>query len=281
MLACPLPGVAAPIVGAPGTVDAAAEKVKSSAGVFALVPLAVVTSTSTTPAPAGLVAVQVVVELQFTPVSATPPKLTVVPPMMKLLPVIVTTVPPLEGPLVGVIDVTAGAPMKVKSSTAVFALVPPAVVTSTFTTPVPAGLVAVQVVVEVQFTPVAATPPKLTVVAPMMKFEPLMVTRVPPLDGPDVGVIDVTAGTGMKVKSSAAVLALVPPAVVTSTLTTPEPLGLVAVQVVVELQFTAAAATPPRVTVVPPTTKFVPVMVTTVPPPVGPLVGAMEVTVGT
>ena len=67
---------------------------------------------------------------------------------------------------------------------------------------------------------------------------------------------------------SAELVALVPPGVVTVTLTTPaEPEGDVAVQVVLEEQLTAVPALPPKETVLEPTTKTVPVMVTTSPPP--------------
>ena len=69
-----------------------------------------VTLTSTVPVPAGLVAVQVVVELQETPVAALPePKATVVPVVANPVPVIVTAVPPEAGPEVGLILVTVGA----------------------------------------------------------------------------------------------------------------------------------------------------------------------------
>ena len=43
------------------------------------------------------------------------------------------------------------------------------------------------------FTPVAAVAPKATV-EPTVKKVPVMVTDVPPPDGPEVGLIDVTAG---------------------------------------------------------------------------------------
>ena len=45
-------------------------------------------------------------------------------------------------------------------------------------------------------TPVAAVPAKLTV-APVRKFAPVMVTPVPPLAGPALGVIAVNAGAGL------------------------------------------------------------------------------------
>jgi hypothetical protein len=50
--------------------------------------------------------------------------------------------------------------------------------------------------------------------------------------------------------------------------------------VVVEVTFSAVAATPPTVTLVVPATKFVPVIVIDVPPRVEPLVGVTAVIVG-
>ena len=71
----------------------------------------------------------------------------------------------------------------------------------------------------------------------------------------------------------------VPDELVTVTLTEPEPAGEVAVIEVVELTVTAVAALVPNLTVSP-EAKPVPVIVTLVLPAVGPLVGAMPVTVG-
>jgi hypothetical protein len=82
------------------------------------------------------------------------------------------------------------------------------------------------------------------------------------------------------VKSLAAVLTLVPEEVVTRTLTVPLPAGLVAVHRVGNGQLTPAPGLTPKFTVVAPTTKFDPVMVTTVPPPVGPVDGLIFVTTG-
>jgi hypothetical protein len=77
---------------------------------------------------------------------------------------------------------------------------------------------------------------------------------------------------------SAAEIADVPPGVVTLTSTTPVPAGDVAVIDVAELNVKLAAVAP-KVTAVTPV-KLVPVMVTDVPPAVGPAVGEIEVTVG-
>jgi hypothetical protein len=80
---------------------------------------------------------------------------------------------------------------------------------------------------------------------------------------------------------SAELVALVPPVVVTVTLTVPaDSAGDVAVMEVAEFTVTAVAVTVPNITVAP-DRKPVPVIVTEVPPVVGPEVGLMAVTVGT
>ena len=82
-----------------------------SAALVALVRPLTVTVISTVPLPAGLVAPQLVVLAQLTPLALVAPKRTVVDPavVLKPVPVIVTVVPPAEGPLVGLIALTVGA----------------------------------------------------------------------------------------------------------------------------------------------------------------------------
>ena len=65
------------------------------------------TVTSTAPTPAGLTAVIDVAEVKVTPVEALLPKSTVAPEA-KLVPVMVTDVPPAVGPPVGLMPVTVG-----------------------------------------------------------------------------------------------------------------------------------------------------------------------------
>jgi len=91
------------------------------------------------------------------------------------------------------VQALAGA-VYVKSSAAVSALVPDAVVTRTLTVPLPAGLVAVHWVTEEQLTLVPDEAPNATVVAPTTKFEPVIVTTVPPPIAPNIGLIVVTTG---------------------------------------------------------------------------------------
>ncbi len=82
-----------------------------SALLVALVPDGVVTVTSTGPAaPAGLVAEIEVSLLTVELVAAVPPKLTAVA-AAKLVPVMVTEVPPAVGPLLGATELTVGGPM--------------------------------------------------------------------------------------------------------------------------------------------------------------------------
>jgi hypothetical protein len=61
---------------------------------------------------------------------------------------------------------------------------------------VPAPVVAVIEVAETTWTPVAATPPIVTV-APAAKLVPVMVTLVPPASGPRVGEMAATVGAGI------------------------------------------------------------------------------------
>lgn len=69
-------------------------------------------------------------------------------------------------------------------------------VTTTLTAPAAwAGVVAVIEVLLPKLTPVAAVPPKLTV-APDTKFEPVMLTNVPPAVVPEAGEIKLIAGAG-------------------------------------------------------------------------------------
>jgi hypothetical protein len=158
------------------------------------VPAGVVTVTPTAPVPEGLSAVIVVSLTTVTFVAAVVPKSTAVAPV-KLVPVIVTRVPPAAGPLVGLSPVTAGAAatVYVNSSAAETADVPAGLVTVRFTTPVPAGLSAVIVVSLTTSRFVAADVPKSTVVAPV-KLVPVIVTGVPPASEPLVGFRPVTVG---------------------------------------------------------------------------------------
>src|SRR5437764_823305 len=119
---------------------------------------------------AGAVAVIEVAEVTVNVVAATPPKDTTLAPV-KLVPVMVTTVPPAE-----VAEVATG------------------VVTVTSTVPAaPAGEVAVIEVAEATVKVVAGVAPNLTAVAPV-KLVPVMVTEVPPAVEPVVGERAVTVG---------------------------------------------------------------------------------------
>jgi hypothetical protein len=128
-------------------------------------------------------------ELTTNDVAVIPPKLTDVAPV-KLVPVIVT-VPPVAT-LVGVKEAIAGAGMNVKP---VFVVVPPGVVTLR----PPDEPVPTTAVIVVELTTVndeAATPPKLTAVAPV-KFVPVIVTVTPV--AALVGVKEVIVGAGINV----------------------------------------------------------------------------------
>jgi hypothetical protein len=69
----------------------------------------------------------------------------------------------------------------------------PFTVTVTVAAPAPAGVAAVIVVLFTTTTLVAAVPPNFTV-APVAKFDPVIVTAVPPATGPLFGATLVTVG---------------------------------------------------------------------------------------
>ena len=238
-----------------------------------------VTVTVTAPAsPDGIVAVIVVLFTTVTLVAARRvSKIPTVAPAAKFVPVIVTTVPPAVDPVLGFTAVTVGAAAYVYPL-ARAPLCPLLFVTVTVTVPaLPAGVVAVIVVLLVTTTFVAAALPNVTV-APDAKFVPVIVTAVPPARAPPFGDMLVTVG-GATYMNALVRLPLWDPTV-TATVTVPAlPAGEVAVIVVLFTTTTLVAATPPNVTVAP-EAKFVPVMVTAVPPAVGPLFGDTFVTVG-
>jgi hypothetical protein len=140
----------------------------------ALVPLGVVTVTSTTLffVPPGETAVIELAEFTLKPVAAIEPNLTPVTPT-KPAPVRVTEVPPLAEPFLGAIFFTVGggpAGTYWKRSASLAALVPPAVVTLTSTVPVPAGETALIKVADSTLKLVAAVAPNLTALAPRLGF---------------------------------------------------------------------------------------------------------------
>jgi hypothetical protein len=152
-----------------------------------------VTVTVTAPAvPAGVVAVIEVLLTTVTFVAAAEPNVTEAPEA-KLVPVIVTEVPPVVGPVFGLTLVTVGAATYVNP----LARLPlcPLTVTVTVAAPaVPAGVVAVIDVLLTTTTFVAAAGPIVTV-APEAKFVPVMVMAVPPAVGPVLGLTLVTVGS--------------------------------------------------------------------------------------
>jgi hypothetical protein len=137
----------------------------------------------------------------------------------------------------------------------------------------PAGVVAVIVVLFTTATLVAAVAPKDTV-APAAKFVPVIVTAVPPAVGPLFGLTLLTVGAVGEVYVNPLLrMPLCVSGFVTLTATAPAlPGGVVAVIVVLFTTATLVAAVAPNVTVAP-AAKFAPVTVTAVPPAVDPLFG--------
>src|SRR6202165_1452048 len=128
-------------------------------------------------------------------VAAVEPKLTAVAPV-RLVPVMVTLVPPAVEPVLGLTPDTVGAAAKLNWSAELVALVPAGAVTVTSTVPAAsAGEVAVMEVAEFTTKVVAAVEPKLTAVAPV-RLVPVIMALVPPAVGPELGLTLVTVGTG-------------------------------------------------------------------------------------
>src|SRR4029077_17837065 len=128
---------------------------------------------------------------------------------------------------------------------------------------------------------VAAVPPNVTV-APLTKLVPVIVTPVPPAAGPLFGLTLLTVGAVADVYVNPLLrLPLCVSGFVPVPVTAPAACaGVVAVICVPLTTTTFVAAVPPNVTVAP-AAKFVPVIVTAVPPAVDPLFGETLLTVGT
>ena len=220
--------------------------------------------TTTATAPAAFAGVITVIDLSLTTLiefPALPPNFTDDMPV-KLVPVIVTIVPPAVGPLDGVTDVIVGAATYVKP----FVLVadPSDVVNTTSTTP--ADFTGATTLTEVALTIVTDLPavsPNITDFVPR-KFVPVIVTLMRPAIGPLDGDTDVIVGAATYVKPF--VLVADPPGVVNTTSTTPANFAgtTTLTDVSLTLSIDVTAVTPNITDDVP--DKLFPVIVTIVPP---------------
>jgi hypothetical protein len=164
---------------------------------------------------------------------------------------------------------------------------PPDVVTCTFAAPgvTVAGVTIVNDVGVTDVTESAGTavPPTVTD-TPVTNPVPDTVTDVPPVTGPVAGDRPVTVGTGAVYAKLSVVpdVELDPPEVVTctSTVLTVTVAGDTTVIDVADTTVTLVPASAPNATDAP-VRKPVPVIVTVVPPDVGPVAGEIDVTVGT
>ena len=234
-----------------------------------------VTTTLTLPAAcAGVTPVIEVGEIVET-VSADPPNETAAP-VWKPVPATVTDVPPLAGPLVGVTELTVGPATYVKQPLQL-ALWVSGFVTITFTAPAACAVVVPVMVVALMVETFRGEPPKDTL-DPLTKLVPATVTEVPPELGPRFGVTEATVGAATYVKQPLHDPLCVS-GFVTTTVTAPAACAVVVPVMLVGLTVGAVSADPPNETVAP-VWNPLPVMVTLVPPPAGPLVGATELTVG-
>jgi hypothetical protein len=207
----------------------------------------------------------------------------------KFVPVRVTTVAVPAAPEDGdtLVIVGTATPVYVAVLTA---LATPLIVTMNFTeapTETSVPTVAVSDVDEIHVGLLAVEPvpvaPYVTDVIPAVlvpKFVPVNVTTVAVPAAPEDGDTLVIVGVAASYEKSV-LAALVPPGVVTSTLAVAPavPAGVFAATVVASIGVTFVAAVPPIVTPVAPV-RLVPVIITSVPPPAGPLAGVIPVTVG-
>jgi hypothetical protein len=177
-------------------------------------------------APAGTVAVILVLEFTVNVVAAVPLKLTAVLPV-KPLPLIVTDVP--TGPLAGENEVTVAAGATVNALVAV----PPGVVTVKLPVVAPVGTVVLIWVSETALKVAVLLLKNLTEVVPA-KLVPLMVIGSPM--APLAGESEMIAGLTVNVLP----LVAVPPELVTVILPVVAPEGTVAVILMLELMVNAA-----------------------------------------
>ena len=248
---------------------------------LALCPSGLVTTTFTGPAViVGVTAVILVAETTTTEVPGLPPNVTVAPDL-KFVPVIVTDVPPAAGPELGLMEVIVGggATTAAVNPPVEVAVWPSGLITTIFTGPaVIVGVTTVMLVAETTTTEVPGLPPKVTV-APDLKFIPVMVTDVPPAAGPDVGLMEVIVGGALAVKPPLSV-AVCPSGLITTTFTGPAVItGVTTEMMDAESTLTEVPGALPKVTVSP-LWKFVPVIVTVVPPVVDPELGVSDTMVG-
>jgi hypothetical protein len=194
--------------------------------------------------------------------------------VVKPVPVRVTLLPPTIAPLVGDKLVSVGAATYMNVAPL---LVAEAVLTVTALAPAAsAGEVAVTVLSELTVTAVAAVVPKFTLRV-LIKPAPVMVTTVPPVIGPEVGVIELITGGGWKLKLSEL---SVPPRVVILIGTVPTRCAGVIASISVSLTTEKlVAGVVPKFTLVVPV-RPVPVIATLSPPAVTPVAGNTAVGAG-
>ena len=154
--------------------------------------------------------------------------------------------------------------------------VPIGVVTATLTAPaVPAEVTAAMTVEEIT-VPLAATPPTVTLVAPV-RFAPMIMIAVPPKVEPEVGETDEIVGGATYVNKFVAVA--LPFGVVTAIVCAPTVPGGVTDSIWVSDRTLNVAAVPPTLTLIA-ANKFDPLIVMAVPPRVVPDGGLNDEIVG-
>jgi hypothetical protein len=162
------------------------------------------TSTSTKPAAWAGVTASISVELTTTTAAAATPPKTTPAPGTKFVPISITEVPPAAGPEIGetLLNVVAGARVYVKALVRVPSWLSGFRTMRSTGPAVCPGVMTRSWVELTTFTDVAAAPPNKTM-AFDWKFAPVIVTLVPPEEGPELGETEVIlgGGTAMKLKA--------------------------------------------------------------------------------
>jgi len=271
-----VPPALAPLLGVTELTVGAATYVKQPVHV-PLCASGFVTVTLAAPAACAVVVPVMLVPVTLETVTGEPPS-EAVAPLWKLVPVMVTDVPPTAGPLVGASELTIGAGARYVKQPVHVPLCVSVLVTTTFTDPAACAVVVPVMLVDAIVATVRAEPPNDTV-APTPKPVPATVTEVPPAVAPLFGVTEATVGAGATYVKQPEQVPLCVSAFVTITFTAPAACGVVVPVIVVALTVATVSAEPPKDTVAP-AWKPVPLTVTDVPPAALPLVGATAVTVG-
>jgi len=200
---------------------------------------------------AGVVASIRVADVTPTPTAFTPSMVTVAP-LTKFAPMMVTRVPPTEGPITGEMELTDGGDAYTNAPTSA-PRCPSGLIASTSTTPGGCGGATPVTRVGPATDGMSSGFPPMLIVTPVANPVPVIATVVCPVTGDALGVMSVTAGPATYVYPPASVaVGGCPCGFVTTTSTAPAACaGVSPVSVVGLTNDTLVAAVPPKVMVAP------------------------------